>query len=164
MNNISQTKEFYDFLKNIDKKNTEVPPVRIINMKTGETFPTNEMTAFIKMQRNFKTFMWDDAMDLVRELLNRKYKLTATGEFKTLEDFKKQVNDPVSDARDTLNIIPISWINVVMQTMYHTSRKNDKIAAAMNDEFIYRKQRCNSGNCMCLVRKDSLSTQMLDIL
>ena len=129
---------------------------------TRSDFTTDEMTAFIKMQRNFKTFMWDDAMDLVRELLNRKYKLTATGEFKTLEDFKKQVNDPVSDARDTLNIIPISWINVVMQTMYHTSRKNDKIAAAMNDEFVYRKQRCNSGNCMCLVRKDSLSTQFLD--
>ena len=69
-------------------------------------------------------------------MLNRKYKLTATGEFKTLEDFKKQVNDPFVDARDTLNIIPISWINVVMQTMYHTSRKNDKIAAAMNDEFV----------------------------
>ncbi|MCR5506589.1 MAG: hypothetical protein K6F04_01935 [bacterium] len=59
MNNISQTKEFYDFLKNIDKKNTEVPPVRIINMKTGETFPTNEMTAFSDFERLSKKYGGD---------------------------------------------------------------------------------------------------------
>lgn len=116
-------------------------------------FTQDEMLLFIKMQRNFKTFMQDDAMDLVRELLNRKYVLNNYGEFNTLEEFKEQVISPIPTATDTLNRIPISWINVVMQTLYHTSRKNDKIAAAMNDEFIYRKVLCSGGNCVCLIRK-----------
>jgi len=131
---------------------------------TRSDFDNNQMCLFIKLQRQFKTFMQDDAMDLVAELLNRKYKLDINGEFATLEDFKSQISEPISNSIDTIQRIPISWVNVVMQTMYHTTRKNDKIAAAMGDEFEYKKARCNSGNCMCLIRKDSQSNQMLPFL
>ncbi len=121
---------------------------------TRSDFNAEEMSTFIKLQRNFKTYMQDDAMDLIRELLDRKYKLNINGEFNTLEDFKNQITNPITGAIDTLQRIPISWVNVVMQTLYHTSRKNDKIAAAMGDEFIYKKCRTtNAGNCMCLIRK-----------
>lgn len=123
---------------------------------TRSDFTSNEMSTFIKMQRNFKTFMRDDAMDLIRELLDRKYKLNINGEFSTLEEFKDQINSPRANASDTINRIPISWVNVVMQTLYHTSRKNDKIAAALSDEFEYKKLNCTSGYCMCLVRKGTL--------
>ena len=119
------------------------------------------MASFIKMQRNFKTYMQDDAMDLIRELLDRKYKLNPQGEFNTLEDFKEQIQSPMYNANDTLQRIPISWVNVVMQTLYHTSRKNDKIAAAMGDEFVYKKTRTINGNCMCLVRKTAIDNQLI---
>ena len=114
-------------------------------------FNDDDIIEFIKMQKEFKTYMNDDAMDLVREILNRKYKLN-NGEFNTLEDFKKQLNEPVSNAKDQIKRIPISWINIVLQTLYHTSRKNDKIAAAMSDEWKYCKGITTAGNCMCFIR------------
>lgn len=126
---------------------------------TRSDFNSTEMSAFIKLQRQFKTFMSDDAMDLIHELLDRKYKLNINGEFNTLEEFKDQINCPRVGANDVLNRIPISWVNVVMQTLYHTSRKNDKIAAALSDEFEYRKLNCTGGYCMCLVRKGTLGVQ-----
>lgn len=124
-------------------------------------FNAAQMASFIKMQRNFKTYMQDDAMDLIRELLDRKYKLNPQGEFNTLEDFKEQIQSPMYNANDTLQRIPISWVNVVMQTLYHTSRKNDKIAAAMGDEFVYKKTRTTNGNCMCLIRKTAIDNQLI---
>ena len=116
-------------------------------------FNDYETSLFIKLQRTFKSYMNDDTMDMIRELLNRHYKLNASGEFSSLEDFKKQINEPVINAKDQIIRIPISWVNIVMQTLYHTTRKNDKIAAALSDEFIYKKGMCTAGNCMIFVRK-----------
>ena len=42
-----------------------------------------------------------------------------------------------------------------MQTLYHTTRKNDKIAAALSDEWNYKKGTCTAGFCMIFVRKGS---------
>ena len=116
-------------------------------------FNDYETSIFIKLQRIFKSYMNDDAMDRIRELLNRPYKLNASGEFNSLEDFKRQINEPIANAKDTLARIPISWVNIVMQTLYRITRKNDKIAAALSDEFIYKKGMCTAGNCMIFVRK-----------
>lgn len=116
-------------------------------------FNDEETSIFIKLQRSFKSYMNDDTMDMIRELLNKHYRLNATGEFNSLEDFKKQINEPITGAKDTLTRIPISWVNIVMQTLYHTTRKNDKIAAALSDEWIYKKGMCTAGNCMIFVRK-----------
>ena len=118
-------------------------------------FNEHETNIFIKLQRTFKSYMNDDTMDMIRELLNRHYKLNANGEFGSLEDFKRQINEPILNAKDTLKRIPISWVNIVMQTLYHTTRKNDKIAAALSDEWEYRKGTCTAGNCMIFVRKNS---------
>jgi hypothetical protein len=57
------------------------------------------------------------------------------------------------DAKDQLQRIPISWVNIVMQVLYHTTRKNDKIAAALSDEWEYKKGMCTAGNCMIFIRK-----------
>lgn len=116
-------------------------------------FNEYETGIFIKLQRTFKSYMNDDTMDMIRELLNRHYKLNASGEFNSLEDFKRQVNEPIVGAKDKLTRIPISWVNIVMQTLYHTTRKNDKIAAALSDEWKYTKGICTAGNCMIFVRK-----------
>lgn len=116
-------------------------------------FDDIETSIFTKLQKQFKTYMNDDAMDLVRELLNRKYKLTQSGEFNNLEEFKKQLSEPILNASDNIKRIPISWINIVLQTLYHTSRKNDKIAAAMSDEWSYKKAMTTAGNCMCFIRR-----------
>lgn len=116
-------------------------------------FDEYETGIFIKLQRTFKSYMNDDTMDMIRELLNRHYKLNASGEFNSLEDFKRQVNEPIVGAKDKLTRIPISWVNIVMQTLYHTTRKNDKIAAALSDEWKYTKGICTAGNCMIFVRK-----------
>lgn len=116
-------------------------------------FNDYETNIFIKLQRTFKSYMNDDAMDIVRELLNRKYRLNIQNEFQSLEDFKQQVSQPECKNGQLISRIPISWINIVMQTLYHTTRKNDKIAAAMSDEWDYKKGRCTAGNCMLFVRK-----------
>lgn len=118
-------------------------------------FDDYETSIFIKLQRTFKSYMNDDTMDMIRELLNRHYKLNASGEFNSLEEFKKQINEPIIGAKDQLQRIPISWVNIVMQTLYHTTRKNDKIAAALSDEWKYTKGICTTGNCMVFIRKGS---------
>lgn len=116
-------------------------------------FNEEELNIFIKLQKQFKTYMNDDAMDLVREILNGKYKLNANGEFNNVEELKTQLTQPLTNASDQIKRIPISWINIVLQTLYHTTRKNDKIAAAMGDEWIYKKAITSGGNCMCFIRK-----------
>lgn len=118
-------------------------------------FNDYETSIFIKLQRTFKSYMNDDAMDIVRELLNRKYNLNNNNEFNSLEDFKQQLSQPEVKNGAYINRIPISWINIVMQTLYHTTRKNDKIAAALSDEWEYKKGICTAGNCMIFVRKGS---------
>lgn len=120
-------------------------------------FDDNETNTFIKMQRLFKTYMNDDYIDTVNELLNKKYKLNINGEFESLEDFKKQIAEPYKYAKDDIKRIPISWINIVMQTLYHRSRKNDLIAAALADDWYYKKAVTTGGNCMTFIRKDSLN-------
>lgn len=117
-------------------------------------FDDNETDIFIRLQRTFKSYMNDDTMDMIRELLNRHYKLNVNGEFNSLEEFKKQINEPIIGAKDSLKRIPISWVNIVMQTLYHTTRKNDKIAAALSDEWDYRKGTCTAGKCMIFIRKN----------
>ena len=126
-------------------------------------FNDNETTIFIKLQRTFKSYMNDDTMDMIRELLNRHYKLNASNEFNSLEEFKRQINEPIIGAKDRLSRIPISWVNIVMQTLYHTTRKNDKIAAALSDEWDYKKGMCTAGNCMIFVRKDDKSLFDIDV-
>lgn len=116
-------------------------------------FNDYETNIFIKLQRTFKSYMNDDTMDMIRELLNRHYKLNATGEFNSLEEFKRQINEPIIGAKDQLQRVPISWVNIVMQVLYHTTRKNDKIAAALSDEWEYKKGMCTAGHCMIFVRK-----------
>lgn len=116
-------------------------------------FNDQETSIFIKLQRTFKSYMNDDAMDIVRELLNRKYNLNPNHEFNSLEEFKQQISEPENLKGSYIERIPISWINIVMQTLYHTSRKNDKIAAALSDEWDYKKGVCSAGNCMIFIRK-----------
>ena len=116
-------------------------------------FNDYETSIFIKLQRTFKSYMNDDAMDIVRELLNRKYNLNNNDEFESLEEFKQQLSQPESKNGTYISRIPISWVNIVMQTLYHTTRKNDKIAAALSDEWEYKKGICTAGNCMIFVRK-----------
>lgn len=115
-------------------------------------FNDYETNLFIKLQRTFKSYMNDDTMDMIREILNRHYKLN-NGQFNSLEDFKKQVNEPIIGAKDMIERIPVSWVNIVMQTLYHTTRKNDKIAAALFDEWDYKKGFCTAGNCMLFIKK-----------
>lgn len=116
-------------------------------------FNDHETAIFIKLQRTFKSYMNDDAMDIVRELLNRKYNLNPNHEFNSLEEFKQQISEPENSKGSYIERIPISWVNIVMQTLYHTSRKNDKIAAALSDEWDYKKGVCSAGNCMIFIRK-----------
>lgn len=107
------------------------------------------------LQKQCKTYYNDDCVDLIKEILNRKYKLNSSKEFDSLEDFKQQISKPIDYAKDDINYIPISYLNVVLQTLYHTSRKNNWIAAALSDDWVFKKRLTrNSGNCMCLVRKE----------
>ena len=107
------------------------------------------------LQKQCKTYFNDDSVDLIKEILNRKYKLNSNKEFDSLEDFKQQVSKPIDYAKDDINCIPISYLNVVLQTFYHTSRKNNWIAAALSDDWVFKKRFTkNSGNCMCLIRRE----------
>lgn len=122
-------------------------------------FNTKQIEEMKDLQKQCKTYYNDDCVDLIREILNRKYRLNNVGEFENLEDFKTQVSKSDSYANQDITYIPISYLNVVLQTMYHTSRKNNWIAAALSDEWTFQKKLTkNSGNCMCLIRKgyDSL--------
>jgi len=119
-------------------------------------FSNDDTNIFIRMQRLFKTYMNDDYIDTVNELLNKRYKLNGNGEFDSLEDFKKQINEPNRNANEEIERIPISWINIIMQTLYHRSRKNDLIAAALADEWHYKKTKTTGGFCMAFVRKGHL--------
>jgi len=106
------------------------------------------------LQKQCKTYYNDDAVDLIKEILNRKYELNSSNEFDSLEDFKHQVNEPSNKANKDIYYIPISYLNIVLQSCYHTSRKNNWIAAALSDEWTFKKKLTkNSGHCMCLVRK-----------
>ncbi len=107
------------------------------------------------LQRQCKTYYNDDCVDLIREILNRKYRVDSNGEFDNLEDFKKQVSASDSYANGYIKYIPISYLNVVLQVFYRQSRKNNWIAAALSDEWVFKKKltKC-SGSCMCLIRKE----------
>ena len=123
------------------------------NISTGD-FNEAELNDMIELQKQCKTYFNDDSVDLIKELLNRKYKLNKDKEFNSLEDFKQQVTKPEEYANDDITCIPISYLNVVLQIFYHTSRKNNWIAAALSDDWVFKKKLTkNSGNCMCLVRK-----------
>ena len=123
------------------------------NISTSD-FDDIQLNEMMELQRQCKTYYNDDSVDLIKELLNRKYKLDKNGEFESLEDFKKQVSNADYNATSNITYIPISYLNVVLQVMYHTSRKNNWIAAALSDEWIFKKKYTkNAGNCMCLVRK-----------
>lgn len=114
-----------------------------------------QLKEMMELQKQCKTYYSDDSVDLIREILNRKYSLYSNGEFNSLEDFKKQVSEPKANARDDINYIPISYLNVVLQVFYHTSRKNNWIAAALSDDWVFKKKMTkNAGHCMCLIRKD----------
>lgn len=113
-----------------------------------------ELKEMMNLQRQCKTYFNDDSVDLIKEILNRKYKLNSNFEFNSLEDFKQQVSNPISNASSDIHYIPISYLNVVLQVLYHTSRKNNWIAAALSDDWVFKKKlTSNAGNCMCLVRK-----------
>lgn len=123
------------------------------NISTGD-FNEAELNDMIELQKQCKTYFNDDSVDLIKELLNRKYKLNKDKEFNSLEDFKQQVTKPEEYANDDITCIPISYLNVVLQIFYHTSRKNNWIAAALSDDWVFKKKLTkNSGNCMCLIRK-----------
>lgn len=123
------------------------------NITTGD-FNEAELNDMIELQKQCKSYFNDDSVDLIKELLNRKYKLNKDKEFNSLEDFKQQVSKPEEYANDDITCIPISYLNVVLQIFYHTSRKNNWIAAALSDDWVFKKQLTkNSGNCMCLIRK-----------
>lgn len=113
-----------------------------------------ELNEMMELQRQCKTYYNDDSVDLIKEILNRKYKLNSNCEFDSLEDFKQQVSKPLDCVKDDIHYIPISYLNVVLQVLYHTSRKNNWIAAALSDEWVFKKKMTkNSGSCMCLIRK-----------
>lgn len=113
-----------------------------------------ELNEMMELQKQCKTYYNDDSVDLIREILNRRYKLNNAGEFDNLEDFKHQVSDTDISASGQITYIPISYLNVVLQVYYHTSRKNNWIAAALSDDWVYRKKLTKfAGNCMCLIRK-----------
>lgn len=123
------------------------------NISTGD-FNEAELNDMIELQKQCKTYFNDDSVDLIKELLNRKYKLNRDKEFNSLEDFKQQVTKPEEYANDDIICIPISYLNVVLQIFYHTSRKNNWIAAALSDDWVFKKKLTkNSGSCMCLIRK-----------
>lgn len=123
------------------------------NISTGD-FNEAELNDMIELQKQCKTYFNDDSVDLIKELLNRKYKLNRDKEFNSLEDFKQQVTKPEEYANDDIICIPISYLNVVLQIFYHTSRKNNWIAAALSDDWVFKKKLTkNSGHCMCLIRK-----------
>lgn len=123
------------------------------NISTGD-FNEAELNDMIELQKQCKTYFNDDSVDLIKELLNRKYKLNKDKEFNSLEDFKQQVTKPEEYANDDIICIPISYLNVVLQIFYHTSRKNNWIAAALSDDWVFKKKLTkNSGHCMCLIRK-----------
>ena len=123
------------------------------NISTGD-FNEAELNDMIELQKQCKTYFNDDSVDLIKELLNRKYKLNRDKEFNSLEDFKQQVTKPEEYANDDITCIPISYLNVVLQIFYHTSRKNNWIAAALSDDWVFKKKLTkNSGHCMCLIRK-----------
>lgn len=123
------------------------------NISTND-FDEVQEKEMMELQRQCKTYYNDDSVDLIKELLNRRYRLNNNGEFDSLEEFKKQVQATDYNANDMITYIPISYLNVVLQVMYHTSRKNNWIAAALSDDWIFKKKLTkNAGNCMCLIRK-----------
>ncbi len=114
-----------------------------------------QLKEMMELQKQCKTYYNDDCVDLIKEILNRNYKTDENGEFKSLEDFKHQVANPIENCRGIIKYIPISYLNVVLQVYYHQSRKNNWIAAALADEWVFKKRVTrNSGNCMCLVKKE----------
>ena len=114
-----------------------------------------ELKEMMELQRQCKTYYNDDSVDLIKEILNRKYKLDYNHEFASLEDFKQQVSKPIDNVKDDIHYIPISYLNVVLQVLYHQSRKNNWIAAALSDNWVFKKKLTkNSGSCMCLIRKE----------
>lgn len=118
-------------------------------------FNDNQIEEMKYLQKQCKTYFNDDSVDLIKEILNRRYKLNSNNEFDSLEDFKQQVSKPIDYAKSDIKYIPISYLNVVLQTLYHTSRKNNWIAAALSDEWVFKKKVTkNSGHCMCLIRKE----------
>ena len=118
-------------------------------------FDDNQIEEMKELQKQCKTYYNDDCVDLIKEVLNRKYKLNCNGEFDSLEEFKSQVTQPIGNAQQDINYIPISYLNVVLQTLYHTSRKNNWIAAALSDKWVFKKKITkNAGACMCLIRKE----------
>lgn len=122
---------------------------------TISDFNDKQINDMKDLQKQCKTYFNDDCVDLIKEILNRKYKLNSEAEFENLEDFKNQVSKSDSYPNGYIKYIPISYLNVVLQTLYRTSRKNNWIAAALSDEWVFKKKltKC-SGNCMCLVRKE----------
>ena len=123
------------------------------NISTSD-FDNFQIEEMKDLQRQCKTYYNDDCVDLIREILNRKYSLNSSGEFDNLEDFKNQVSKSDAYANNYINYIPISYLNVVLQVFYRQSRKNNWIAAALSDEWDFKKKITkNSGNCMCLIRK-----------
>ena len=123
------------------------------NISTSD-FNDIQLKEMMELQRQCKTYYNDDSVDLIKEILNRKYRLNHNGEFDSLEDFKRQVSSTDINSNSNIAYIPISYLNVVLQVMYHTSRKNNWIAAALSDEWVFKKKLTrNAGNCMCLIRK-----------
>lgn len=124
------------------------------NISTGN-FNNDEIKDLINLQKQCKTYYNDDAVDLIKEILNRKYRLNSNGEFANLEDFKQQVQQSNMSGNSYIDYIPISYLNTILQLLYHTSRKNNWIAAALSDDWIFKKKSTlNYGNCMCLVKKN----------
>lgn len=122
---------------------------------TTSDFNDVQIEEMKNLQRQCKTYYNDDCVDLIREILNRKYWLNSNKEFDSLEDFKNQVSNPKPSAKDDINYIPISYINVVLQVFYHQSRKNNWIAAALSEDWVFKKKFTKTyGHCMCLIRKE----------
>lgn len=114
-----------------------------------------QLKEMMDLQKQCKTYYNDDCVDLIKEILNRNYKTDINGEFKSLEDFKNQVSNPIEHSTGMIKYIPISYLNVVLQVFYHQSRKNNWIAAALSDDWVFKKIRTrNAGQCMCLIRKE----------
>ena len=114
-----------------------------------------QLVEMMNLQKQCKTYYNDDCVDLIKEILNRTYKTDENGEFKSLEDFKQQVSNPTEHCKGIIKYIPISYLNVVLQVYYHQSRKNNWIAAALSDDWVFKKKITkNSGNCMCLIKKE----------
>lgn len=113
--------------------------------------------AFEKQMTQFKTFNDDVAIDYVRTILNKKYRVNDKGEFNSEKDMLEQFNDDKIYADDTrtcyITKIPYSYVRYVLKTVFHEERGAKYIGDGLGADWQYKSIRYKDVVCKGFERK-----------